>query len=88
MHAMRLKDTVCKIIDVLAYINLEIIDKMQKNDIKCINNHQDELETGTLSLRCLLRSTEDIVNLSCNGFFFKDYTFLYQILRGAVTQDN
>ncbi|XP_052106996.1 tripartite motif-containing protein 45-like [Mytilus californianus] len=87
-HSKRSKDTVCQIIDILTDINLQEIDKMQKQDIKSINNHQDELETITLSLQCLLRSSEDIVNLSRDGKLFNDYAFLYQTLLSAVTQDN
>ncbi|CAC5380413.1 unnamed protein product [Mytilus coruscus] len=64
---------------------------MKKQDIKSINNFQDEhdeLETKKLSLYCLLRSTIDIVNRSCDGKLLNDYTFLYQTLRNAVTQGN
>ncbi|CAG2184864.1 unnamed protein product [Mytilus edulis] len=78
-QAIRSKETVCKIIDVLADENLQKLEEMQKQDIKSINNFQDELETKKLSLHCLLRSTADIVNRSCDGKLLNDYTFLYQI---------
>ncbi|CAC5380404.1 unnamed protein product [Mytilus coruscus] len=87
-QAKRSKETVCKIIDVLADTNLQKIEEMKKQDIKSINNFQDELETKKLSLHCLLRSTTDIVNRSCDGKLLNDYTFLYQTLRNAVTQGN
>lgn len=87
-QAIRSKETVCKIIDVLADENLQKLEEMQKQDIKSINNFQDELETKKLSLHCLLRSTADIVNRSCDGKLLNDYTFLYQTLNSAVTQGN
>ncbi|XP_063426130.1 uncharacterized protein LOC134709937 [Mytilus trossulus] len=87
-HATRSKETVCKIIDVLADTNLQKIDELQKQEIKAINTHQDELETRTLSLQCLQRSTEDIVNLSSNGKLFNHYAFLYPTLTKAIKQEN
>ncbi|CAC5380412.1 unnamed protein product [Mytilus coruscus] len=66
-HTKRSKETVCKIMDLLADVNLTKIDEMQKQDIKSFNNFQDELETRKLSLQCLLRTTEDIVKRSCGG---------------------
>ncbi|XP_052106992.1 uncharacterized protein LOC127739346 [Mytilus californianus] len=87
-HANRSKETLCKIVDLLADVNLKKIDEMQKEDIKSINNFQDELETKKLSLLCLLRSTKDIVKCSSDGKLLNDYTFLYQTLCNAVTKDN
>ncbi|CAC5367415.1 TRIM56 [Mytilus coruscus] len=48
-HAKRSKEIVCSIIDVLANLNLQKIDEIQKRDIKSITNFQDELETKKLS---------------------------------------
>ncbi|VDH92276.1 Hypothetical predicted protein [Mytilus galloprovincialis] len=87
-HANRSKETLCKIVDLLADVNINKTDEMQKEDIKSINNFQDELETRKLSLLCLLRNTEDIVKRSCDGTLLNDYTFLYQTLSNAVTKDN
>ncbi|CAG2246097.1 unnamed protein product [Mytilus edulis] len=87
-HTKRSKETVCKIIDLLADENLAKIDEMQKHDIKSFNNFQDELQTKKLSLQCLLRSTDDIVNRSCGGELLNDYAFLYQTLSNAVKEDN
>lgn len=87
-HSEKSKDTVCQIIDILTDLNVQKIDKMQKQDIKSITNYQDELETMTLSLQCLLRSSEDICNLSCDGKMFNDYAFLYQTLLSSIRQDN
>ncbi|VDI60493.1 Hypothetical predicted protein [Mytilus galloprovincialis] len=83
-HAKRSKEIVCNIIDVLASLNLQKIDEIQKKDIKSITNFQDELETKKLSLQCILRSTDDVVNLSRDGMLFNKYTFLYQTLRNEV----
>ncbi|VDI38461.1 Hypothetical predicted protein [Mytilus galloprovincialis] len=87
-HANRSKETLCKIVDLLADVNINKTDEMQKEDIKSINNFQDELETKKLSLLCLLRNTEEIVKRSCDGTLLNDYTFLYQTLSNAVTKDN
>lgn len=87
-HATRSKENVCKIIDVLADINLQKMDELQKQEIKALNTHQDELERKKLSLQCLQRSTEDIVNLSSNGKLFNHYAFLYPTLTKAIKQDN
>ncbi|CAC5380406.1 unnamed protein product [Mytilus coruscus] len=87
-HANRSKETLCKIVDLLADININKTDEMQKEDIKSINNFQDEIETKKLSLLCLLRNTDEIVKRSCDGTLLNDYTFLYQTLSNVVTKDN
>ncbi|CAC5380407.1 TRIM2_3 [Mytilus coruscus] len=87
-HTERSKEIVCKIFDVLADLNLHKMDEMQKQDIKAIHTHQDELETRALSLQCLLRSTDNIINFCSDGKLFNDYTFLYETLKRAATQDN
>ncbi|VDH92278.1 Hypothetical predicted protein [Mytilus galloprovincialis] len=87
-HAKRSKETVCRIIDVLADLNLHSIDEMMNRDIKSINNFQDELETKKLSLHCLLKSTNDIVKQCGDGKLLTDYAFLYNTLQNAVTQEN
>ncbi|VDI60491.1 tripartite motif-containing protein 37 [Mytilus galloprovincialis] len=84
VHAKRSKEIVCDIIDVLAKLNIQRIDEIQKKDIKSITNFQDELVTKKLSLQYILKSTEDAVNLSRDGKLFNKYTFLYQTLRNNV----
>ncbi|CAG2246099.1 TRIM2_3 [Mytilus edulis] len=86
-HTERSKEIVCKIFDVLADLNLHKMDEMQKQDIKAIHTHQDELETRAMSLQCLLRSTDNIINFCSDGKLFNDYTFLYETLKRAATQD-
>lgn len=83
-HAKKSKETVCRIIDVLADINLHSIEEMKNQDIKLINNFQDELETKKLSLYCLLRSTNDIVTKCRDGKLLNDYASLYNTLQNAV----
>ncbi|VDH90076.1 tripartite motif-containing protein 2/3 [Mytilus galloprovincialis] len=87
-HTQKSKETVCKIMDLLADVNLTKIDEIQKQEIKSLINFQDVLETKKLSLQCLLRSTEDIVKRSCGGELLNGYAFLYQTLSNAVKEDN
>ncbi|VDI38462.1 Hypothetical predicted protein [Mytilus galloprovincialis] len=86
-HTETSKEIVCKIFNVLADLNLHKMDEMQKQDIKAIHTHQDELETRAMSVQCLLRSTDNIINFCSDGKLFNDYTFLNETLKRAATQD-
>ncbi|VDI43695.1 Hypothetical predicted protein [Mytilus galloprovincialis] len=83
-HAKRSKEMVCNIIDVMAKLNIQKIDEIQKRDIKSMTNYQDELETKKLSFQCILRSTDDAINLTRDGKLFNKYKLLYQTLRNEV----
>ena len=65
-HAVGLKESFCKTVDLVMIENLETVDQIQQTETKQLDTYIDQLTTDKLSLVSKLKTSDDIIQNCSN----------------------